>query len=223
MYAPYDTIVIDGKEKMCYRDVFAWDHTLPLDIFYWLSYSYIDPGTGLMTESEKTNPITNLHPQAVHYLEEVRSFIVDDLSKFYPDKGVFEQLGTYNLKIAMDNALDDINSEPHETTFGYGNYPKVWGYMLVLGTIVNILPRLELLETAKQFTMNDQGQSLTPPDMSAKFAALRDYYTLEYNTRRQKIKRNHKPMPFGVGSSRTLFLAPNFVAWASVSTNRPFF
>lgn len=218
----FELLNVEGRDRIVHRDIRSWDQGQSLDLFYWVSG--VENVNGSLIEGEKAGPITNVHPFAIRTIEEVRTFLADDLEKVLSNKSIYEQLSTYHYKIAMDAALSEIAATPTPTpTLTYGNFPKNWKFLLILGTIVYVLPRIELLETAKQMQFSDQGQGWTPPDLSAKFAALRDHYNTMFKEKTAAIKHNVRPGPVGVGSLRALFLSPQLLKFRHLQSGRPYF
>ena len=218
----FDVMTVEGQDRIVFRDLRSWDHAASLDLFYWVSAA--QNVNDVLVEGTKTDPITNVHPFAIRTIEEVRVFLADDFEKIANNKSIYEQLSTYQYKIAMDAALSEIAATPTPTPgLHYGNFPKEWKFLLILGTILYIIPRLELLETAKQMTFSDQGQSFTPPDLSAKFAVIRDHYKTLFSERTVAIKHNVRPSPMAVGSLRALFLSPQLLKFRHLQSGRPYF
>lgn len=223
---PFKTRVIDGKERIIYKDLNAWSSATPLDIFYWVSAVIRDENGLLIEESPLTGAITNLHPKGVRFIEEARALIGDDL-RVFNDKSdtVLEQISVYNYKIAMDNALSDIASTPTPTPYlTYANFPMEWKNLIVLGTLVFILPRLILFEQAKQMRFEDTGKNWTPPDLSGVLKEMLNTYKEMYNERKIAIKHNVRPFPKAVGSLRALMISPQLLKWRHLpDQGRPFF
>lgn len=218
----FEMINVEGQDRIVFRDIRSWDQGQSLDLFYWVCA--VEDVDGTLEDGVKAGPITNVHPFAIRTIEEVRVFLADDFEKVLNNKSIYEQVSTYQYKIAMDAALSEIASTPTPTpALHYGNFPKNWKFLLILGTIVYIIPRIELLETAKQMQFNDQGQGWTPPDLSAKFAALRDHYNTMFKEKTTAIKHNVRPGPVGVGSLRALFLSPQLLKFRHLQAGRPYF
>jgi hypothetical protein len=216
-----DVITVDGTDRLAYRDTLAWNQGQSLDLFYWVSAVDING-----VEGEKSDVLTNVHPFVIQTIEKARSVLADDMARFLGKQNcssVYEQVSTFSYKIAMDLAMGDINSEPTPTGFNYANFPKNWQTLLVLGTICWIIPRINILEAAKAIQFQDQGQQWTPPQLREMFEKLLDYFRSIYDERRTRIKRNIVPGPRGIGSSKALHLAPNFIKWRHVQANRPYF
>lgn len=222
---PYTLITKDSQQKISYVDNTAWFGATPLDIFYWVAAVEVDQNNNEI-EGELAGALTNLHPKAVRYIEEAKSFIGDDL-RVFNDKSntVLEQVSIYNYKIAMDNALADIASTPTPTPYlNYANFPPSWKNLLILGTLVFVLPRLILFEQAKQMKFSSDGREWTPPDLSGVLKEMLNMYKEMYNERKIAIKHNVRPHPRAIGSLRALYVAPQLLKWRHVPDSaRPFF
>jgi len=219
---PFDYKTINGTKMVCYRDTEAWNGGQHLDLFYWVSAT--EDVAGVLVEGELSDSITNVHPYGLRVIEITRASLGDDLRIFNDQTAkVGEQISIYNYKLAMDRAKSAINATPTKSAYGYGNFPEIWTDLLVQGTIVKVLPKLILLEQAKQHKMDDQGQSWTPPELAA---ALKDFLTMEekaFNEYRKEIKHNERPAPRAVGSLRALFVSPQMHQWRHVAVGRNFF
>lgn len=165
-----------------------------------------------------------MHPFGLRVIEEARAMIGDDLRMFNDKlKKVSEQISIYNYKIAMDQALSTINATPTFTSYTYGNIPDEFKSLLTMGTLINVLPKLILLEKAKAMSFEDQGQSWTPPDLSAAFESRLKDLKEDFNNLRKEIKHNIRPIPRAVGSLKALFISPQMLKWRHVPTGRNFF
>jgi len=227
IHPPYEYKTVDGKKFIVYRDVEAWSAGQALDLFYWVAaVENIAPSGSppIYQEGALSDALTNLHPFGLRVIEEARSMIGDDL-RIFNDKmsKVKEQISIYNYKIAMDQALSAINSTPTFTSYTYGSIPYEFKHLLTLGTLVNVLPKLILLEKAKAMQFEDQGQQWTPPDLSAAFETRLKELKEDFNTLRKEIKHNVRPIPRGVGSLKALFISPQMLKWRHVPTGRNFF
>lgn len=213
-----------GTSVIVFHDLFAWHIAQALDVFYWVSWAYIDPLTGQEVESDKTGPLYHLHPFALHLIEEAQALIGDDLRRVDGDQeSVFGQVSLYNYKIAIHQAIEDINSEPTPTHFSFGSFPRNWLNLLTKGTIYYIMPKLYLLETAKTMTFNDQGQQWSPPELKAALKDIWDFWKEDYKENKKTIKQNVRPGPAAVGSLRALYISPQFMKFRHLSSGRPFF
>ena len=212
-----------GNNQIVFNDVLSWFSGQALDVFYWVSYVIYDPITGLPIESDKTGPITNIHPKTLRVIEETQAIIADDLRTTGVDGSVYGQVSLYNYKIAAHQALSDINSEPTPTNFNFGTYPGNWFNLLTMGTLYYVLPKILILETAKTMQFNDQGQQWNPPDMAKLFKDLLDFYRDAFDKRKEKIKQNVRPGPIAVGSLRALYVSPQFLKFRHLDQGRPYF
>ena len=225
VHPPYDTGSFgdSGPKQILCNDTISWFQGQALDIFYWVSAIRIDPLTKLPIESEKSGPLTNIHPFCLRVVEQARCSVADDLKTLNVDGSVYGQVSLYNYKIAAHQALSDINAEPTPSNFTFGSYPRNWHNLLTLGTIYYILPKLMILETAKTMQFNDQGQTWTPPNMADLFSKLLEHYEKAFETRRKAIKQNIRPGPLAVGSLRALYVSPQFLKFRHLDVGRPYF
>jgi len=225
--APFQYKTVEGKQFIIYRDVEAWFAGQSLDLFYWVAaVEALTGSSGAITYEDGTlsDAITNLHPFGLRVIEEARSLIGDDLRIFNDKAGtVKEQISIYNYKIAMDQAMNKINSTPTWTEYTYGTIPHQFKNLLTIGTLSYVLPKLILLEKAKAMQFSDQGQQWTPPDLSAAFEKMLDDYRKDFDDMRKEIKHNVRPYPVAVGSLRALFMSPQMLKWRHVPTGRNFF
>jgi len=224
---PYTYKTVEGKQFIVYRDVEAWFAGQSLDLFYWFSaVENVTGSDGTVTPTEGTisDALTNLHPFGLRIVEEARSIIGDDLRIFNDaNSTIKEQISIYNYKIAMDQALNTINSTPTFSTFTYGSVPHQLKSLLTIGTLVYVLPKLILLEKAKAMKFADQGQEWTPPELVDALEKNLTEWRKEFNENRREIKHNMRPAPMAVGSLRALFISPQMLKWRHVPSGRNFF
>lgn len=220
----FEIIDHNGLRMITHRDGEAWYAGQSLDLFFWVAAVAYDPATNAYTEGEISDAITNLHPFALRTIELTRSMIGDDLQIFNDKSGVVkEQMSIYNYKCAVDISLSAINQTPTATTFQYGSYPHQWQNLLVQGTLYYALPKLILLEQAKQMKFADQGQEWTPPDLVVALKELRKEIGEDFNAMRKEVKHNVLPHGMGVGSMHALFISPQLMKWRHVPSGRNFF
>jgi len=224
---PFETTVYNNQEYVIYRDTAAWTNAQPLDCFFWVQAVEGPDATGNYEEGDQTDALSLIHPFVIRIIEEARSMIGDDFRIFgniaSTGTDLLEQVSAYNYKVAVEQALSDINSTPTPTAYNYGTFPAMWKNLITVGTLVWMLPRLILFEKAKAMQFQDQGQEWTPPDLSESLKGLLDMYKDIYDDRRVAIKHNVRPMPKAVGSLRALFISPQLLKWRHVPTGRPYF
>lgn len=218
------------RDLIVWRDTNAWSNAQPLDSFYWVC-GVANDATGGLIQGELSDACTLLHPFALRCIEEARSMIADDFRIFGAQatenpnvlQTTMEQVSAYNYKIALDQAVSDINSTPTPTNYGYGNFPGIWKNLATMGSLVYMLPRLIIFEQAKQMRFQDQGQEWTPPDISGILEKLKDMYKEMYDDRRIAIKHNVRPTPKAIGSLRALFISPQLLKFRHIPSGRPYF
>jgi len=107
-------------------------------------------------------------------------------------------------------SLEHFNAEPTFTFFSFEDTPIVqnFGSVLVQGATVFALGAQALVEKGRELNITDNGISFTPPQVS-------DLLNTQYSTEMtqwiemvQRVKRNMKPNPLGLGTFRPLSAAP---------------
>jgi hypothetical protein len=116
-----------------------------------------------------------------------------------------DQLVTF---LAM--SLYEFNEVPHFTLFTFEDTPIIenFGGILVQGATLMALSSQALIERGREFQINDNGIGFTPPTISE---MLNTQWTTELNNwydRLKMIKHNMKPAPYGLGTMRTMGVAP---------------
>ena len=130
--------------------------------------------------------------------------------KTYTDCPIFTD---DELLCFLNNSLSEFNQTPHWTNFGY-NDPVIYqrnAHVIVEGARIMALGAQMLIEAGREFTVSDNGITMTPPPLSTtiqtQFGAL-----LTAHTERLKfIKASYKPSPTGVGTFRSLSINPAFL------------
>jgi hypothetical protein len=132
--------------------------------------------------------------QFVQYLRQVLKD-TDDVCQIFDDS----QLLSY-----IDLALMDINSHPTVTFYTVDTVPRDWYNVIILGAYVFALNAQGLTERARNFNISDQGINYTPPDLPGHMVNLAQAMETKFQTEKERIKANVRPMPQGLGSTRVL-------------------
>lgn len=132
--------------------------------------------------------------QFIQYLRQILKD-TDDVCQIFDDS----QLLSY-----IDLALMDLNSHPTVTFYTVDTVPRDWYNVIVLGAYVFALNAQGLTERARNFNISDQGINYTPPDLPGHMVSLATAMEAKFQTEKERIKANVRPMPQGLGSTRVL-------------------
>lgn len=110
-------------------------------------------------------------------------------------------------------ALDTFNMIPHFTQFTFDDteFFNIFGEIIVRHALVYALASKALIERGREFQINDNGVTFTPPGVSD---ILNTQYSNEYNMWKDDvrlIKQNMKPSPLGLGTLRPLAASPQLM------------
>ena len=119
-------------------------------------------------------------------------------NQVYADCDIYS---TEMLVTFIDTALTEINSVPHFTEFTFNDTQVInlIFSLLVQGAVIFALASQALIERGREWNLQDNGLSLTPPTMSE---ALQTQYNTELSNWTEKVKfvkANMKPGPTGMG------------------------
>ena len=111
------------------------------------------------------------------------------------------------------NSLSSFNQIPHFTRFTFAD-PQIYvifADVIIQGAVLLALAAQALIERGREFTLNDNGVTYQPPQISE---LLNTEYTTQlanYTEKLKVIKCNLKPHPLGLGSFRCNSVAPAFM------------
>lgn len=108
----------------------------------------------------------------------------------------------------LETSLLDFNSHPTFTCFHWNDLDISFLHVITLGAVVFALFAQGLLEAGREFTINDNGISFTPPQISNRLSTTAQIYLQQYAELKEKIKANIKPNPRGLGMFRVLNIQP---------------
>ena len=150
-----------------------------------------------------------------HFISNLRNVLndTDSACQIFDDSQLFGYL---------DMALEDMNSHPMKTYYTLDTIPRDWTYCVVLGAYVFALNAQSITEKARNFTVTDQGVSITPPDMPSHLTSIAQQMETKYQTMKEKIKANEKPSILGIGSTRVLTPSPAFTRLRHLRERRVF-
>ena len=113
----------------------------------------------------------------------------------------------------LNCSLSEFNMTPHFTDFTFAEqviYQR-YAYVIIEGAFIVATAAQMLIEAGKEFTVTDNGISLTPPPLSQTLNnELSNFVSNHLNTLKF-IKGCIKPHPIGFGSFRVLANNPNYM------------
>ncbi len=100
------------------------------------------------------------------------------------------------------NALTDFNQVPYFTFFTLEDTWVVDQFhdILVEGATLMALASQALIERGREFTINDNGVSFTPPSISELLTTQYSTLLTNYDTKLKMIKNSLRPKPLGLGT-----------------------
>lgn len=180
-----------------------------MDVFY-----YVTAVDAAGEEGTPSGTITSIDPWLERIIEYVDSNIGDDFTlNIYV-------MTPFQKKLAIDQALHYVNSEPPGTDYNYVNYPRRWLHLLAFGGSAFALKRQMILEKAKEMAVNDQGIGWQPPPMSDVLRVAAENWEKLFVEHTEKVKRNHRPQPRGLGSMQTAAVAPTILKFRHLKSGR---
>jgi len=201
-----------GYEEMFWTSVPKYNDlvdTRVMDVFY-----YVCAVDAVGVVGVPSDTITTINPRLERLIELVDNNIGDDFSLN------IWVLTPFQKKLAIDQALHHVNSEPPGTDFTYASYPERWEHLLTYGGSAFALKRQFILEKAKEMAFNDQGVSWTPPAMSDALKLAADNWEKLFLDTTEKVKRNFRPRPIGLGSMMAIYQAPTMMKFRHLRAGR---
>jgi len=111
------------------------------------------------------------------------------------------------LSAFLDASLSRFNGTPHFTSFTWRNIDlQKFRYIIVEGAVLLAMSAQVLIEAGREFTINDNGISFTPAQVSQALAGQFSARYTQYNTDLDFIKIHFKPSPVGVFSYQSLLV-----------------
>jgi hypothetical protein len=108
------------------------------------------------------------------------------------------------IDMYLESSLWAFNAKPTFTNFMWDNLQERWSNIIVKGAVVWALYAQSILEAGREFTINDNGISYTPPPVSDKMQSYASALLAHYEKELQDIKQNFKPVPAAVGQFSTV-------------------
>lgn len=111
-------------------------------------------------------------------------------------------------------SLSEFNQTPHFTNFNFSMqdiYDR-FAYVIIEGAYILALSAQILLEGGREFNINDNGVSYTPPQLSNILNNQLSQFVSKHTEALKYIKNSIKPHPVGFGAYRLLASAPQFQA-----------
>ena len=115
------------------------------------------------------------------------------------------------LNILLDISLNDFNAYPMFTGLGWNDLDCSWLGVIARGAQVMALQAQSLIEQGREFTINDNGISFTPPGLGAHIMSLASAISTQYEKEKEAIKGNMKPGPQYLGVFRPLSILPSLI------------
>jgi hypothetical protein len=118
----------------------------------------------------------------------------------------------------LNCSLSEFNQVPHFTDFTFAD-PVISGidgsvgrysYIIVEGAFILAAAAQMLIEAGREFTITDNGITMSPPQLSATLNNELTAFTTRHSEMLKFIKGSIKPRPLGFGGFRVLGISPNF-------------
>jgi hypothetical protein len=111
------------------------------------------------------------------------------------------------LSAFLDASLSRFNGTPHFTHFSWKNIDLVrFRYIIVEGAVLLAMSAQVLIESGREFTINDNGISFTPAQVSQALAGQFSARYAKYGEDLDFIKLHFKPAPVAVLSYQSLLV-----------------
>lgn len=111
------------------------------------------------------------------------------------------------------NSLSEFNQTPHFTDLGFDS-PIIYkrnAHVIVEGAFILAAAAKMLVEAGREFTLNDNGITLQPPQLSSVLNNELSNFLGPHIERLKQIKWSMKPAPVGIGTYRVLAVSPNYL------------
>jgi len=106
----------------------------------------------------------------------------------------------------LECSLSEFNQTPHFTDFTFDMeviYNR-FSHVIVDGALLVSLLAQSLIENGKEFNINDNGISITPPQLSSTMSSYFNTIISQHRETLKFIKNSIKPSPVGFGTFRVL-------------------
>lgn len=106
----------------------------------------------------------------------------------------------------LECALSEFNMTPHFTDFTF-DMPIIYdrfSYIIVESAVITSLLAKSLIEAGKEFTISDNGISITPPQLSSVMTNQTSQLISSHRENLKYIKNSIKPSPLGFGNFNLL-------------------
>jgi hypothetical protein len=119
----------------------------------------------------------------------------------------------------LNCSLSEFNQTPHFTDFlfsdnvicGAENTVGRFSHILIEGAAILAVAAQMLIEAGKEFTIQDNGVSMSPPPLAATLNNQLTNFVSAHLEKLKAIKCSIKPHPLGIGSYRVLAISPNYL------------
>jgi len=110
-------------------------------------------------------------------------------------------------------SLSEFNQTPHfsDFTFDMEVIYQRFAHVIVEGAFIMAVAAQMLIEAGREFTLNDNGISLSPPQLSSVLNNELNTFLSHHRENLKYIKNSIKPQPSGFGGFRVLAVSPNYL------------
>jgi hypothetical protein len=108
------------------------------------------------------------------------------------------------IDMYLETSLWAFNAKPTFTCIMWDSIQNRFLNIIVKGAVVWALYSQSLLEAGREFTINENGISYTPPPVSDKMQSYASALLAHYEKELQDIKQNFRPIPAAVGMASVL-------------------
>lgn len=112
------------------------------------------------------------------------------------------------VDILLESSLHAFNAKPTFTNLQWGNLQERWIDIIAKGAVIFALYAQGLLESGREFVINEQGVSFQPAPVSSTMYNYASALLAHYERELLDIKQNFRPIPASVGQFSTLSSSP---------------
>ena len=113
-----------------------------------------------------------------------------------------------DIDMFLEQSLWAFNAKPTFTNFKWDNIQERWIDIITKGATIWALYAQGLIEAGREFVINENGVSFTPPPVSEKLHSYATSLLAHYEKELTEIKQNFKPLPAGIGQFSVLDISP---------------